>query len=294
MNDHSLKSSLVNTMDSPYFLISNNNLTSSASNTNLITSNIINDLEQSSSSFSYDPLDGLSLLDQQGLRFYDFLGANNNLSAGGGGGGGGVVVGGGRISPSASFNNHYPHDQIDSFQHKNFPFNTDPNNQDDDVDLHDTLTSFVSDLGGVDSDAGYNSGVDLFASNNMADCSDSTEAYYLKLALEQNNTSHSITTGCHEFDSCNTSSHNNFDHSDNVDNIYNLSNNVDHDCNSYNNCNGDSNNSQKSKRSVLMNLLIDGSDVGAGYTSHNCRALPNRRTTNESRIMATTAATARY
>lgn len=27
------------------------------------------------------------------------------------------------------------------------------------------------------------------------------------------------------------------------------------------------------KRSVLMNLLLDGSDIGAGYTSINCRAL---------------------
>lgn len=287
----SFKRSLINIMDSPYFLISNNNITSSASNASLSASNIINDLEQSSSSFNYDPLDGLSLMDQQGLRFYDFLGANNN---GGGGGGGG------RASPSSSpsFNDHYTQDQIDSFQHKNFPFHIDPSNQDDDVDLHDTLTSFVSDLGGVDSDAGYNSGVDLFASNNIADCSDSTEAYYLKLALEQNNTSQAITTGCHEFDSCSnschTSSNNNIDHSDNIDNIYSISNNVDYDCNSYNNCKGDSNISQKSKRSVLMNLLIDGSDVGAGYTSHNCRALPKRRTTNESRVMATTAAVARY
>lgn len=260
-------------MDSPYFLVSNST-TSSSTNSNLITSNFINDLEQSSSSFSYDPLDGLSLVDQQGLRFYDFLGSNN---------------GGGRTSPSLI--NHYPLDQLD-LQHKNhFPFHID-SSQDDDVDLHGTLTSFVSDLGGVESDAGYTSGVDPFAANNLADCSDSTEAYYLKLALEQNNTNQ-IRANCHiasDFDSCSSSCNNgsisnNFDHSDNIDNIYNISNNVDYDCNSYINCNGDSNISQKSKRSVLMNLLIDGSDVGAGYTSHNCRALPKR--TGESRYMAT-------
>lgn len=246
-------------MDSSYFLISNN--------TNTNTSNLSNDLEQSP--FNYDPFDGFSLLDQQGMRLYDYFG---------GGGGGG------RNSPliyQSSF------DQFDLHNHqttqKNFPFlQTDPNQEDDD-DLQGTLTSFVSDLG-VDSDAGYTSGVDLFASNTI-DCSDSTEAYYLRLALEQNSGSScssssnsSSTSGSNNNISDEYyNNNNNFSDINNNNNNNNSNNNDNNISNSYD-CNGDSNTSQAVKRSVLMNLLIDGSDVGAGYTSHNCRALPQRIT----------------
>lgn len=221
-------------MDSSYFLISNN--TSSNS------SNINNDLEQSSSSssFNYDPFDGFSFLEQQGTRLYDYFG-------------------GGRSSPLI---NQCPLDQLD-LQQKNFPFQTDPNQEDDD-DLSGTLTSFVSDLG-ADSDAGYTSGVDLFATSTI-DCSDSTEAYYLRLALEQSN-------------NINGYNNNNYNNYSDINNNY--SSNINYGCISYNSCNGDSNTSQASKRSVLMNLLIDGSDVGAGYTSHNCRALPQSFTTQQ-------------
>lgn len=250
-------------MDSSYFLISNNTNTSN------------NDLEQPS--FSYDPFDGFSILDQQGMRLYDYFGG-----------------GGGRNSPliyQGSF------DQFDLHNHqttqKNFPFlQTDPNQEDDD-DLQGTLTSFVSDFG-VDSDAGYTSGVDLFA-NNTIDCSDSTEAYYLRLALEQNSSSscssssnssstsgsnNNISDDCYiNNDNFSDINNNNINNSSNNNNDNNICNS--YVCNSYNNCNGDSNTSQAVKRSVLMNLLIDGSDVGAGYTSNNCRALPQRITTQQ-------------
>jgi len=226
-------------MDSSYFLIANS--------TN--TSNINNELEQSSSSSSlnYDPFDGFSLLDQQGTRLYDYFSGSGECGAGGGGGG--------RGSPLI---NQCPLDQID-LQQKNFPFQINPNQEDDD-DFQETLTSFVGDLG-VDSDGGYTSGVDLFATNAIVDCSDSTEAYCLRLALEQNN-----NIGYNNISNNNNCS--------DINNNYN-SNSI-YDCNSYNSCDGDSNTSHSTKRSVLMNLLIDGSDVGAGYTSHNCRALPQK------------------
>lgn len=212
-------------MDSSYFLISNN------TSTNTSLNNLNNDLEQSSpSSFNYDPFDGFSFLDQQGMRLYDYIGASSG--------------GGGRNSPSVYQNSF---DQLDIHHHhqtthKSFPFlQTDPNQEDDD-DLQGTLTSFVSDLG-VESDAGYTSGVDLFATNTI-DCSGGNSCGY-----------------------------NNFSDINNNENSNN--NNI-----SYNGCNdGDSNTSQAAKRSVLMNLLIDGSDVEAGYTSHNFRALPERITT---------------
>lgn len=226
-------------MDSSYFLISNN------------TSNNIstNDLEQSSSSspFNYDPFDGFSFLDQQGLRLYDYFGA-----------------GGGRNSPISQ----YPSlDQLDNLQHKNLPFCQASPNQEDDDDLQRTLTSFVGDLG-TDSDAGYTSGVDLFATNTI-ECSDTTEAYYFRLAMEQNINLNGSYNNNNNNNSNNYSDINNNNYNSNINN---------YDCNSYNSCNGDSNSSrgQTAKRSVLMNLLIDGSDVGAGYTSHNSRALPQR------------------
>lgn len=276
-------------MDSSFFLISNN---TSCVSTN--TPNFNNDLDQSlsSSSLTFDPFDGFSILDQHhqnSHRLYDYFGN--------GGGGGGCDTGGGggdsdRHSPS-SFINQCPLDQLDLHHHqhqhhhlhsKNFLYQTDPNQEDDD-DLQGTLTSFVDDLG-VDSDAGYTSGVDLFANNSFVDCSDSTEAYYLRLALEQNNNiieynNNSSSCGSSTGNMAASTTLNNY--SDiNINNYSSITttniNNINYDCNTFNNCNanGDSNQSQKAKRSVLMNLLIDGSDVGAGYTSHNFRALPQR------------------
>lgn len=232
-------------MDTSYLI--SNSTSNSTSTTN-------NDFEQSSSSspspFANDPFDGFPFLDQHGLRLYDYFGANTPNGT------------------SSPLINQYPLiDHLDIHQQpKNSPFQTDPCQQDDD-DLQGTLASFAGDLG-ADSDAGYTSGVDLFATNNIVDCSDSTEAYYLRLTLEQNN-------NINAFNNCNI----NNNYSD-ISNNYNVNNFKNFDGNSYNNCNSDSNASQTAKRSVLMNLLIDGSDVGAGYTSHNCRALPQRLITH--------------
>lgn len=241
-------------MDSSYFLISSNTSTNS--------SNIINnDLEQSSS-FNYDSFDGFSFLDQQGLRLYDYFGT-------GGGGGGG------RNSP---FINQCPLDQLDlHHQQKSFPFQTDPNQEPDD-DLQETLTSFVGELG-VDNETGYNPAVDLFATNTTLDFSDSTEAYYLRLALEQNS----------NMNACNYNNNINNNNFSDINNNHNYcSNNINNGCFSYTNCIGDSNTNKTAKRSVLMNLLIDGSDVGAGYTSHNCRALPQRLSQQHQQTTTTT------
>lgn len=236
-------------MDSSYFLISNN--------TN--TGNLNSDPEQSS--FNYDPFDGFSFLDQQGLRLYDYFGAS-----------------GGRNSP-LTYQSSFDQFDLHNYQatQKNFPFlQTDPNQEDTD-DLQGTLTSFACDFG-LDSDAGYTSGVDLFATNTI-DCLDSTEAYYLRLALQQNSSCSSSCSSSTSDSNININSdeyyvsNNNFSdiNNNNIDSNDNNDNNIGYGCNSYNNCNGDSN---TTKRSVLMNLLIDGSDVGAGYTSHNRRALP--------------------
>lgn len=218
---------------------------------------------------------------------------------------------------------------------------------------------------GVDCDAGYISGVDLFAATNaFVECSvESTEAYYLRLALEQQANCNNIISSHHNNNNLDNNSNTNYlnDSSNgslncnrNVDvngncgnlsgcgnssssgsnsNSYsdinsnhsyytfinhnssstqtstNNSNNFNHDWNNFTSCDtSDSNNNIMNnnnnssisssnsnidnitgngagsrmgegvggKRSVLMNLLIDGSDVGAGYTSHNCRALPQR------------------
>lgn len=64
-----------------------------------------------------------------------------------------------------------------------------------------------------------------------------------------------------------------FNNNNSYDGVNSMSN--DNNMNFFNNnttttANG---NRQQQKRSVLMNLLIDGSDVGAGYTSINCRPL---------------------
>lgn len=129
----------------------------------------------------------------------------------------------------------------------------------------------MADLGGVvvdSGDAGYNSGVDLFCSSahshqihssgSLIDCCgspvDSPEAYYLRLALEQDSNrnncdvdildSHSVAA-----DAANQSSSSSSSTSSSASSA-----------------------AAAAKQSVLMNLLINGSDVSAGYTIHNCRA----------------------
>lgn len=214
-----------------------------------------------------------------------------------------------------------------------------------------------SDLG-TDCDAGYNSGVDLFANNSIVcDRSDSvtSEPYsvvdiachtiaaaaaasatsnnnnisimpdsLIYTTTEHNNINgsglnihsahscfnHSETTRCTSLGSLNDSIndiHNNINNNSNqLDNYRNYihstnsnnnnNNNIDdHPINSNSTYTSNNNNFSNyndcqlnyqtcpatGKRSVLMNLLIDGSDVGAGYTSHNCRALPQRITTQK-------------
>lgn len=112
------------------------------------------------------------------------------------------------------------------------------------------------------------------------------------------NRDHNDNINCNNINNNNnngTNTHNlnsNNDNQDSYDYSYNLisnnfSNNIDNqhvECiryyNNYTSSNGDSNNvtsepasqtktSSANKRSVLMNLLIDGSDVGAGYTCHS-------------------------
>lgn len=318
-------------MDSSYFLLSNNNIDLS-----LTSSNITNDLEQSSSfssstslsssssssstssSFNYDPYDGFSFLDQPiNTKLYDYLGVaglnnnsnNNNYSTssfslnqtssspsssspldqfdqachfannhrlniiGGGASGGG-------ISGCGSSDNNL-------INNNNFPFQTNPTSKDeeDDDDLSRTLADFV-DCNDVDfcADGGDPSVDCLFSTSNIIDYSDpSSETYQLRLTLEHNN----YINGCDYMGS-------NIVINSDMNNCNNLNNFDSYNCNIYNNNNfngnvNDSNNNisnnnisdsnlttirQQQKRSVLMNLLIDGSDVGAGYTSHNCRALP--------------------
>lgn len=191
---------------------------------------------------------------------------------------------------------------------KNSLFQADPTSQDEnDDDLRGTLTSFVGCGADLDSDAGYNSGVDLFSSSSIVDtCSDSTEAYCFRLALEHA-TLGGATIGGHQHDNLNgyssdnntmstTTSASNSSYGDIINNndYYFNSGFNNYDCNSDRNTSPNSvttsinnrtsssslssssspaSSSTSEKRSVLMNLLIDGSDVGAGYTSINCRAL---------------------
>lgn len=154
----------------------------------------------------------------------------------------------------------------------------------DDDDLPETLTSFVADLGGViagddevddaEVDCGYGS-VDLFCSSSqttMIDCCGSVdlspEAYYLRLALEQQQQQHHqqhnhFHHGQHHHPLHLHNSHynhHNYHQQQDISNGNNRSNNN-------NNC--DAADTNGAKRSVLMNLLINGSDVSAGYTIHN-------------------------
>lgn len=291
-------------MDSSYFLKSNS-ISTRTNSTNNISNNNDFDLQSSSPSpaFNYDSFDGFSLLDQHNtMRLYDYFGA---VGAAGGGGGGGytsnmntsstsiasVSSPSGRNSPITTIN-HWPSDQLD-LQHQkcSFPFRSDPIHNDDvddndDDDLQETLNSFVGGhLDSIDLDPGYNSSVDLFATNPFVDCSDSAETYYFKLSLDQSNNINSYCNNSNNNNynyNINNNNNNNFSNSNNnYSDINNNYNNISdyYDCDSYNSCNGDSNIGQVTeKRSVLMNLLIDGSDVGAGYTSHNCRALTQKMT----------------
>ena len=130
-------------------------------------------------------------------------------------------------------------------------------------DFHVALGGFVNAVDtcadiSAESDAGYISGVDIFSSASVVDCSDSSDAYCFKLSLDN----HVNGASCNNLNSYSDSQQ-----------APTTSTTIAPEAQTTTTTTTLATAATKQKRSVLMNLLIDGSDVGAGYNGINCRSL---------------------